>query len=77
MGTEHLDLLHKQLPELFDPREPPQGWDDDLIIIPIDDPGADESPSDALHPNEAGPENVLWPGGPRHTGRGGLGDGTF
>jgi hypothetical protein len=38
MSTEHLDILHAELPELFQPRDLSPVWDDDLIIIPIENP---------------------------------------
>jgi len=33
MSVEHLDLLHKEMPELFAAKELPENWDDDLIIV--------------------------------------------
>ena len=35
MSVEDLDLLHKQLPELFATKELPENWDDGLIIVSI------------------------------------------
>ena len=40
MSVEHLDLLHSEMPELFQIRDLPSSWDDSLIIVPIDDPEA-------------------------------------
>jgi hypothetical protein len=37
MSVEHLDILHKQLPELFAAKELPENWDDDLIIVSVPD----------------------------------------
>jgi hypothetical protein len=37
MSVEDLDLLHKQLPELFAGKELPENWDDDLIIVSVPD----------------------------------------
>jgi hypothetical protein len=38
MSVKHVDLLHSQIPELFQSRNLSPTWDDDLVIIPIDDP---------------------------------------
>lgn len=38
MSVEHLDVLHRELPDLFQTRDLSPVWDDDLIIIPIEDP---------------------------------------
>jgi hypothetical protein len=38
MSIEHLDTLHTELPELFQDRELAPFWDDDLIIVRVDDP---------------------------------------
>lgn len=38
MSLEHLDILNQELPELFQPRDLAPFWDDELIIIPVDDP---------------------------------------
>lgn len=38
MAIEHLDTLYNELPELFQIREPSADWNDDLIIIPIENP---------------------------------------
>jgi len=35
MGVDHLDLLHKQFPELFAAKELPENWDDDLIMVSV------------------------------------------
>jgi len=37
MSIEHLDRLHEQLPELFEDRQLPVGWDDDVVLLPLDD----------------------------------------
>lgn len=43
MSLEHLDLLHDELPELFQDRELPHGWDEPYLILPFDpeDQGGD------------------------------------
>ena len=38
MSVEHLDLLHAQLPELFQDRNLASGWHEDLIIVPVSEP---------------------------------------
>lgn len=38
MSVNHLDILHSELPELFQPHDLPEAWDDDFIIVRIDDP---------------------------------------
>jgi hypothetical protein len=38
MSIEHLDTLHTELPELFQDRDLAPFWDDDLIIVHLDDP---------------------------------------
>jgi hypothetical protein len=37
MAVDDLSVLRDQLPEVFQERLPP-GWDEDWLIIPIDDP---------------------------------------
>jgi hypothetical protein len=37
MSVEDLDVLHKQMPELFEERDLPENWGDDLIIVPVPD----------------------------------------
>ena len=37
MSVEHLDVLYAEFPDLFQPRDLSPVWDDDLIIIPIED----------------------------------------
>ena len=38
MAVDDLDALRDQMPELFDDRPLPPNWDDDWLIIPIEDP---------------------------------------
>lgn len=38
MAIEHLDVLKAEIPEIFQPRDLSPTWDDDFIIVPIDDP---------------------------------------
>lgn len=38
MSVEQLDVLHRELPDLFQTRDLSPIWDDDLIIIRIEDP---------------------------------------
>ena len=40
MSVEHVDVLHSEIPELFQSRDLSPTWDDNLIIVPIDDPEA-------------------------------------
>lgn len=40
MSIEHLSILNAELPELFQPRDLSPEWDEELIIVPIDDPEA-------------------------------------
>ncbi len=57
MSLKHLDTLKQELPKLFDPRDPPQFWDDDLIIVSVDDP---ESEFEWKDNNDAQvPDNLL------------------
>jgi hypothetical protein len=37
MSVEHLDILYKELPELFASKELPENWGEDLIIAPVPD----------------------------------------
>ena len=37
MSVEHIDVVHKQLPELFATKELPENWDESLIIVPVPD----------------------------------------
>jgi hypothetical protein len=37
MSVEHIDVVHKQLPELFATKELPENWDEGLIIVPVPD----------------------------------------
>jgi hypothetical protein len=37
MSVEHLDILYKELPELFASKELPENWGEDLIFAPIPD----------------------------------------
>lgn len=61
MSIEHLDDLHSELPELFQSRELSTVWDDDLIIVPIDDPELDAASrvEDSLAPATESDES-LW-----------------
>lgn len=36
MSIDHLNVLHSELPELFQDRELPPGWDEDYLILPFD-----------------------------------------
>jgi len=38
MSLEHLDLLHSELPELFQDRDLAPHWHEDLMIVPVTDP---------------------------------------
>ena len=38
MSIQHLENLFDQLPELFQQRSLPSDWDENLIILPINDP---------------------------------------
>jgi hypothetical protein len=37
MSVEHLDILYKELPELFASKELPENWGEDLIVAPVPD----------------------------------------
>lgn len=41
MSIEHLDILVNEMPELFQPRDLSPVWDDDFVIVPIDNPDWD------------------------------------
>jgi hypothetical protein len=51
---EHLDILHSEMPELFQPRDLSPNWDDGLIMVPIDNPEA--RIDDSLSPSGWDPE---------------------
>lgn len=38
MSVDHLDVLHAELPELFQPRDLSSVWDENFIVVPIEDP---------------------------------------
>lgn len=38
MSIDHLAILHQEMPQLFEPRSLPPSWDEDLIIVPLEDP---------------------------------------
>jgi len=59
MSIEHLDLLHAELPELFQDRELPRGWDEPYLILPFD---PEERGGDPLAlPDEAADELACFP----------------
>ena len=46
---DNLDLLQAEIPELFQPHDFPPTWENDLIIVPIEDPeAADRDENDLL-----------------------------
>jgi hypothetical protein len=62
MSVEHLDIVHKQLRELFATKELPENWDEGLIIVPVPDVeritkpeplGLPTAPEDLREDNEA------------------------
>jgi predicted RNA binding protein YcfA (HicA-like mRNA interferase family) len=62
MSVEHIDIVHKQLPELFATKELPENWDEGLIIVPVPDVeliaepeplGLAKAPDDPREDNEA------------------------
>jgi hypothetical protein len=40
MSVEDIDVLHSEIPELFQSRDLSPTWDDSLIIVPINEPEA-------------------------------------
>lgn len=70
MSLDHLDTLAEQLPELFAPRDLQPSWDDEFIIVSVDDPEvSNNSQSPTLDQGEDPDfdgfgENLIEPGAP-------------
>jgi hypothetical protein len=58
MAIEHLDILKDKMPEIFQPRDLSPTWDDEFIIIPIDNPEWDYPGQSA---NLVPDHNKQWP----------------
>jgi hypothetical protein len=56
MSVDHLDVLHSEMPELFQPRGLSPSWDDGLIVVSIGDPEAQFGDSSGRMPPKSDEE---------------------
>src|SRR5436309_8047999 len=66
MAVDDIDRLRIELPELFADRPLPPDWDDEWVVIPVDDPeafGAEPSDDFQVHARDetlGGADQALW-----------------